>query len=124
MPSYIRLMFPVAAAVWVFSLSSVLYSLASRRAVYRTLLLAALRVCRFLLLGVRLYSKGVARLASVTGDILVDLASNQPCDFGLFFPRVAKAMRCMVSGRISHFFGRVSWLRGAYFLGHCKLFHY
>ena len=53
----------------------------------------------------RLYSARAARWASLTGVITVDLASNQSCDFADLFPKVAKAVRYIVSG-----------LRGAKFL--------
>ena len=68
-----------------------------------TLLLAALRICRFLSLGDRLYSIRALRLASTTDLISVDLASNQSWVFEVFSPKVARAVRCMVSRRNSHF---------------------
>ena len=43
-------------------------------------------------------------LASMTGVISDDLASNQSCVIEVFFPKVARAMTCMVSRRISHFY--------------------
>ena len=54
----------------------------------------------FLSLGVRLYCARAARLTSMTGVITVDLASNQSCDFDELFPKVAKAVRYIVSRRI------------------------
>ena len=53
-------------------------------------------------MGARLYSVRAARLASMTGVITVDLASNQSCDFE-DFPNVAKAVGYIVSCRSSHF---------------------
>ena len=93
-------MFPVVAADWTFSLSSVQYSFAQRRAVCWALLLAILRVCRFLSLGVRLYSARAAHLASMTGVITADLASNQSCDTEDLFP---KGSQSTVPRRVSHF---------------------
>ena len=103
MPLYIPLMFPVMAADWMFSLNSVQYSFAQRQAVCWALLLAILRICRFLSLEVRLYSARAAHLASMMGVITVDLALNQSCDFDDLFPKVAKAVRYKVSRRTSHF---------------------
>ena len=50
-----------------------------------------------------LYSARVARLASMTGVITVDLASNQSCDVEDLFPKVAKAVQYKVPRRASHF---------------------
>ena len=54
-------------------------------------------------MGACLYSARAVRLASMTGVISVDLASNQSCDFEDLFPKVAKAERYIVSRRASHF---------------------
>ena len=119
------LMFPVAAAVWVYSLSCVRYSLAQRLAVCWALLLAALRICRFFSLEECLYSATTARLVSITGVISVDLASNQSCIFEVFFQKIANAVRCMVSRSVPLRCDRVSGLWDAKFsLKHRrKLFH-
>ena len=106
MPSYISLMFPVMAADWIFSLSSAQY----------LLLLAISRICRFLSLAVRLYFARAAHLASMTGTITVDLASNQSCDFEDLFSKVAKAVQYIVSRRASHFSVAVTELLGSKFL--------
>lgn len=87
MPSDIPLMFPVIAAVWMVSLSSVQKSLAQRLAVCLTLLLGARRIYRFFSLGNRLYSIRAARFTSTMGVISADLALNQSCDFEVFFQR-------------------------------------
>ena len=108
MPSYIPLMLPAAAAVWIVSLSSVQYSLTQHLAMCWTLLLAALSICRFLSVGDRLYSPSVAHLASMMGVITDALASNQSCDFEVFFPKVARAVWWMVSRRDFHFSVAVS----------------
>ena len=49
----------------------------------------------------------------MTGVITVDLASNQSCDFEDLFPKVAKAVRYIVSRRASHFSVAVTGLQGA-----------
>ena len=102
-PLYIPVMFPVIAADWMVSLSSVQYSLAQHLVVCWALFLAAWRLCRFLSLGDRLYSARAGCLASMMGVVSEDFASNQSCDFEVFLPTVAKAMRCMVSRRVAHF---------------------
>ena len=92
MPSYIPLMFPDMAAVCVSWLSCVQYSF------------AALKNCRLLSLGDCLYSiRAVRGLYSMTGLISVDFASTQSWVFEVFFPNLARAVRCMVSRRIFHF---------------------
>ena len=68
-----------------------------------TLFLAARRICKFFSLGERLYSVRAARFASIMGVISADLALNQSYDFEVFFPNVAKAVRCMVSRKVVHF---------------------
>ena len=68
------LMLPIAAAVWILWLSSVQYSFAQRLAVFWVLLLAYLRMLRFLSFGILLYSLKAARLASITGVISAALA--------------------------------------------------
>ena len=68
-----------------------------------TLFLATRRICRFFSLGDRLYSVRALRFASMIGVISADLALNQSCDFRVFFPKVAKAVRCMVSRKVVHF---------------------
>ena len=50
-----------------------------------------------------LYSIRAVHLASMTDVISDDLASNQSGVLEVVFPKVARAMRCMVSQRISHF---------------------
>ena len=97
MPSYIPLMLPIAAAIWIISLCSVQYTLAQHLVMHWTLLLAALRVCRFHLVGDHLYLASAACFASIMGVILDDLVSYQSCNFEVFFPKIARAMRWMVS---------------------------
>ena len=70
-------MFTVMAAVCMSWLNCVQYSFEHRIAACWTLLLAALRIRRFLSLCDRLYSIRAVRLASMTGLISDDLASNQ-----------------------------------------------
>ena len=108
MPSYIPMMLPIAAAIWIISLCSVQYSLAQHLAMHGTLLLAALRVCRFHSVGDCLYSASVACFASIMGVISDDLASYQSCNFEVFFPKIARVMQWMVSHRVSHFSVAVS----------------
>ena len=55
-----------------------------------------------------MYSTRAARLASMTGVIKTQFASNQSCDFEDFFPKVAKAVRYIVSCRAPHFSVAVS----------------
>ena len=108
MPSYIHLMLPIAVAIWIISLCSVQYSLAQHLVMHWTLLLAALRVCRFCSVGDCLYSVSAACFASMTGVISDDLASYQSCNFEVFFPKIARAMWWMVSCRVSLFSVAVS----------------
>ena len=63
-------------------------------------------ICRFLSLCDRLYVIRSVRLATMTGLITDDLASNQSWVFEVIFPKVPRAVRCMVwlvSRRMSHF---------------------
>ena len=92
-PLYIPLMFPVMAVVCVSWLSCVQYYF-SHLAVCWTLLVTALIIYRFLSLGDCVYSIRAVCLASMMGRISVDLASNQSWVFGVFFPKVARAVRC------------------------------
>ena len=108
-------MFPVIAAFWIVSLSSDQYSLAQCLAICWASLLAARRICNFPSLGNRLYSARAVRLASMMGVISADLASNQSCDFRVFLPKVANAVRCMVSRRVARFSVVVSGLWGFQF---------
>ena len=108
MPSYIPLVLPVAVAIWIISLCPVQYSLVQHLVMHWTLLLAALRVCRFCSVGDYLYSLSVACFASIMGVISDDLASYQSCDFEVFFPKIARVMWWMVSHRVSHFSVAVS----------------
>ena len=87
MPSYMPLMLPVSAAVWMSRLNSYQYWLAHFLAVCWTLLRAALNVLRVFSLGERLYSVRAARFASMTRVISADFASNQ----SVFFPKMASA---------------------------------
>ena len=68
-----------------------------------------------------MYSARAAHLASMTGVITVDLASNQSCGFEDLFPKVAKAVSYIVSCRASHF----TRLQGSKFLlkGLSELLH-
>ena len=59
-------------------------------------------------MGDRLYSASAVRLASITGDITDELASNQSCDFEVFFPELARAVWWIVSRRASQFSVAVS----------------
>lgn len=61
------------------------------------------RFFRFFPLGDGLYSMKAARLDSMTGVSSVDLASNQSQGFKVFFQKVARAVRCMLTRRDSHF---------------------
>ena len=105
-------MFPVMAAVCIFWMSCVQYAFAHRLADCRTPLLAALIICMFLSLGDCLYSIRVVCLASMMGIISVDLASNQLGVFAVFYSKVARAVRCLVSRRISHLSGRFCGMWG------------
>ena len=57
-------------------------------------------------LGDRLYSIRASRLASMTGLISLDLTSNQPWVFEVFFPKVARAVHG-VSENFTLLYGRV-----------------
>ena len=91
MPSYMPLMLPVSAAVWMMRLSSCQYSLAHFLAVCWTLLRAALNVLRVFSLEERLYSARAACFVSMTGVISADFASNQSELRELFFPKIVSA---------------------------------
>ena len=91
MPSYIPLMLPISVAIWIISMCSVQYSLAHHLVMHWTLLLAALRVCRFCAVGDHLYSASAAHFVSITGVMLDNLASYQSCDFEVFFPKIDRA---------------------------------
>ena len=80
MPSYMPLILPVSAAVWML-----------RLAVCWTLLRAVLNVLRVFSLGEHLYSVRAAHFASMTGVISADFATNQSELREVFFLKMARA---------------------------------
>ena len=103
MPSYIHLIFPVMVVVWMLSLSFVQYSLVQHLAVCCcwTLLLAAVRICRFFSSGDDLFSAGTMHVTPMTGSHLGRLDLSQPCAFKDLFPKADRAVPCMAR-KVSH----------------------
>ena len=103
MPSYTHLIFPVTVVVWILSLNFVQYSLVQHLAVCCcwTLLLAAVRICRFFSSGDDLFSAGTMHVTPMTGSHLGRLDLSQPCAFKDLFPKADRAVPCMAR-KVSH----------------------
>ena len=87
MPSYIALMLLVSAVVWIWEQSWSQLSLVHCQAHCWTLLRAAQRIWRFCSLGLALYAVKAFLLASMTGVISSEWASNQSADLLVFLPK-------------------------------------
>ena len=87
----------------MLSLSFVQYLLVQHLAVCCcwTLLLAAVRICRFFSSGDDLFSAGTMHVTPMTESHLGRLDLSQPCAFKDLFPKVERAVLCMVR-KVSH----------------------